>query len=62
MSNQPEIEGAYFYLRDDGYHLAIVSGGKTIEYRLQKGRIYAILSSALEAMKRDETGVGFTGF
>lgn len=61
-STEEPIDGAYFYCRDGGYHLVIITRGKTHEFPMAKERGYSMLSSFLEAMKKDETGCGFCGY
>lgn len=55
------IDGAYFYFRDGGYHLVIITKGKTHAFPMAKARCYSMLSSFLEAMKKEDTGSGFAG-
>lgn len=53
------IDGSYVYFRDSGYFLVIITKGKTHTFPMAKARLLPMMSSALEAMKKEETGSGF---
>ena len=60
MTGKP-LEGSYIYYRDGEYSLVVIADGKTYEWPMEKQRVLRLMSSGLEAMKKQETGSGWVG-
>jgi hypothetical protein len=60
---EEQVDGSYFYWNEkDGFRLVIITKGKTVTYPFPRARVFAHMSSLCEALKKEETGTGFSGF